>query len=241
MKNRFTFFLLIIFSSSKISAQFDSDNWQHFFSFGCRYYYSTLNTWQEPSTKHLHSGIGGTVTFQVSPLFYLEGSSTFFLVHSNPSFTNIHSWNQELNGNIEMPLDDETSCIRFLFGIAHLDWKGNYTGHGFSGSIHYVEGRVLKYQIPEMTIGMGFTKMIGNKSFLDFDVRMRIAEENQEFGLTETAFQIGFRFAPRLDEDGTDTTPASWETNDDNSKTKKSKTENGMPGRKYKWLKRKQK
>jgi hypothetical protein len=230
MKSRVIFFMFIIFFSLKISAQFDRGDFRPFFSYGLRYYYSTINNWQELPSTHLHSGIGATVAFQFRPFFYVEAASTVFLPHhSIPSFDNVHSWNQELNGNFVLPFGDETGCIRAFFGIAHLDWKGNYTGHGLNGSTPYVPGLLLKYQFLEGTIGLGFTKMIGDDFFIDFDIRMRVASEDNVYGLTETALHLGFRFAPQL------------KINTDDTETKKPKTESGMPGRKYKWLKRKSK
>ncbi|HET6991068.1 MAG TPA: hypothetical protein VFJ43_07080, partial [Bacteroidia bacterium] len=141
---------------------------------------------------------------------------------------NIYSWNTELNGHIMLPMDNGTGYFKILLGAAYLDWKGNYTGIGLNGAYTYHKGDLIHYKFLEGNIGVGFTQQIGDRSFIDFAFTIRISSEDHRYGLTDTSFQLKYRFAPEFNEK---------EKSD--SENENVKTENGIPKGKYKWLKKK--
>lgn len=219
----------------KIWAQDVMCPYRPFISFGVGVSYASINNWQESTRLHLNPGVRAIMTFQLKELFSLDASTSIFAKHNSlPVFENIHSWNAELNGNIMLPLENGTGYFKVLVGAAYLDWKGIYSGVGLKGRNSYQDGDLIHYKFVEGNIGMGFTQQIGNRSFLDFALILRVSSNEKNYGITDTSLELGYRFAPRF---GKKEIPGSGKLSETN--TKKTKTEHGIPKGKYKWLKKK--
>ncbi|MEO5643419.1 MAG: hypothetical protein ABIQ40_14815 [Bacteroidia bacterium] len=226
MKRLFFLYYLILFSIFNARAQ---ENLApiRFFSIGAGITYSSINSWQENAERKLNPGIQAKLSYQFNPNFNIEMASDFFFVHnSNPSFKNIHSWNQEINGNIVLPTNPQTG-FRVSLGISYLDWKGYYTGSGLNGNTHYHAGEIIQDKYFQGNIGLGLTHKIGNRSFIDLGEVMRFSSTKNRVGLSDISLQLGYGFILQ--------TPKNISKGKDNNKTKGK----GIGKGKYKWLKKK--
>jgi hypothetical protein len=219
------FYFLFLFSGPLVHGQDNGPAFRRFTSIGCGISYAPTNSWQE---NKLVPGIHTMLGFHLNRFFYIETASNYYFVHNSiPAFKNIHAWNLELNGHIILPIT-KTGFFRILLGTTYLEWKGIYSGKGLNGSHPYKEGDLLYTKFFAGNIGVGFTKQIGKRSFIDLSETMRISAQDNKYGLSDISLQLGYRYALQFGNDDSS-----------ESKTHKLKTEKGIAKGKYKWMKKK--
>ena len=221
----FLFYLLFLCSGPLVHGQNNVTAFRRFASMGCGISYAPTNSWQE---NKLVPGIHTMLGFHLNRFFYIETASNYYFVHNSiPAFRNIHAWNLELNGYIILPIT-KTGFFRIVLGTTYLEWKGIYSGKGLNGSHPYTEGDLLSNKFFEGNIGLGFTKQIGKRSFIDLSETMRISAQDDKYGLSDISLQLGYRYALQFEKDDRS-----------ESNMRKPKTEKGIAKGKYKWMKKK--
>lgn len=217
-------FFLFLVSGTLVHGQENTTAFRPFTSIGCGITYAAINSWKENKLK---PGIHTMVGFHLTRFFYVEGASNYYFVHKSiPSFQNIHAWNLELNGHITLPIT-ESGSFNLLIGATYLEWKGTYSGSGLNGSSTYNEGDLIYTKGFEGNIGVGYTRKIGKRSFIDLSETMRISGQDNKYGLSDISLQLGYRFVPQ------------FKKPDEESNARKPKTEKGIAKGKYRWMKKK--
>ncbi|CAN5379359.1 hypothetical protein BH09BAC5_BH09BAC5_16200 [soil metagenome] len=229
MKKLVFYCCVFFFSSFTVQAQEELLP-NHFFTVGAGITYSSINSWQENTERGLSPGVQAKVSYQIIPYFNIELATNFYFLHKSvPSFNTIHSTNQELNGIINLPINPR-NFFSVSAGISYLNWKGNYSGYGLNGSTPYHPGDIVHYKYFQGDIGLGLTKQIQKRCFIDLREIMRFSSEENSFGLSDISLQLGCRFVLQKPKNNSEVK---------GNNTANTKKEKGISKGKYKWLKNK--
>jgi hypothetical protein len=230
------FFLLLFFCPLLLTAQTQVEGislgekpFKPYLTVGGGPSWSVINNRRE--VRGLYKpGLNVNTRVFTSRWFALSADYTWFFPHaSSPAFTEIKSWNTEVNANLYMNIGQTRLLFKILFGLQYMEWEGTYVGPTLNDNNKYRYGMRVGQDWLAANMGYGMMYPINSRLVMDFDFRMRFTSEKKDLiGISDTGFFLSgsYRFG-HVDSEG----------HNSNSNAHR-KTTKGRAGRQYKWLKK---
>jgi hypothetical protein len=174
-------------------------------------------------------GLVGGIAYYASPWVRITGDFIYHFPHNgNYALDDVHAYNIDLNTNLVMRAGESNTYFRAIFGASYLNWRGTYVGPNLNDNSKYYFGMELRQQWIAANIGCGFTQAVKGPFVVYGDFKLRFTSENGDLlSISDTSFQLGLQYML-----------SSLVSEEKQKARAKRKTNSGMPGRTYKWLKK---